>query len=114
MDKDELSKEIKSWAEKMRKEGKMANPTKDHKIALDALQNPLRRDLLKFIGTTGKKTVDEIAKEFNMDASQVKYHLGMLEKSLFVEPEDNSYVLTPRGKGYINDVDWWGYEVEGR
>jgi len=112
MDRDELSKEIKEWAEKMRKDGKMADPTKDHKIALDTLQNPLRRDILKIIGTTGKKTIDEITKELNMESSQIKYHLGMLEKALFVEQEDNSYVLTPRGKGYINDADWWGYEIQ--
>ncbi|BDC35643.1 MAG: ArsR family transcriptional regulator [Candidatus Methanoliparum thermophilum] len=112
MDKDELSIEIKKWAEKMRKEGKMENPTKDHKIALDALQNPLRRDLLKFIGTSSGKTIDEITKEFKMDLTQTKYHLGMLEKSLFIEHKDDLYILTPRGKGYINAVDWWGYDIE--
>ena len=56
---DEILRRKQEWLEKLKREGKLKDPTEDHKIGLIALQNKIRRDIIKFIGINGKKTREE-------------------------------------------------------
>ncbi len=107
---DEILRRKQEWLEKLKREGKLRDPTEDHKIGLIALQNKIRRDIIKFIGINGKKTREEIKEQFHLSNGQAKMHLGLLEQALFVEvvKEDGKeyYVLTPRGEAYLENVEW--------
>ncbi|WP_230972312.1 winged helix-turn-helix domain-containing protein [Archaeoglobus neptunius] len=110
MDKSELLKRKQEWLEKIKKEGKLRDPTEDHKIGLIALQNKIRREILKFIGIGSKRTFGEIKEMFRLSDTQAKMHLDLLEQALFVESFDENgkkcYALTPRGKAYLENVEW--------
>jgi len=94
------------WLEKIKKE---RDPTEDHRMGLIALQNKIRREIMKFIGIGSKKSVEEIKERFNLTDAQVKMHLGLLERALFVEGieenEGRCYVLTPKGEAYLENVE---------
>ncbi len=109
-DKSELLRRKKEWLEKIKKEGKLRNPTEDHKIGLIAIQNRIRREIIKFIGIGGKKNFGEIKERFKLSDSQAKMHLDLLEQALFIESiKENGekyYVLTPRGEAYLENVEW--------
>ncbi|MDY6965983.1 MAG: ArsR family transcriptional regulator [Halobacteriota archaeon] len=105
MNNEDLAKRKEEWIKKIKKEGKLKNPTEDHKLGLKALQHKTRRDILDFIGYDVKKE-DEIRKEFELDDLQLKIHLPMLEQALFVEKEGDFYRLTPRGLSYMENVEW--------
>ncbi len=110
MSRDELLRRKQEWLEKVRREGKLRDPTEDHKIGLMALQNRIRRDIIKFIGMGGKRSFREIKERFRLGDAQAKMHLDLLEQALFIESieDDNEkyYVLTPRGEAYLENVEW--------
>ncbi len=109
-DKNELLRKKQEWLEKVKKEGKLRDPTEDHKIGLIALQNRIRREIIKFIGVDKKKSFEEIKERFNLTDAQAKMHLDLLEQALFIESvKENGkkyYVLTPRGEAYLENVEW--------
>jgi len=45
-DKNELLRRKQEWLERLKKEGKLRDPTEDHKIGLIALQNRIRREII--------------------------------------------------------------------
>ena len=108
--KNDFLRRKQEWLERLKREGKLKDPTEDHKIALRALQNRVRREIIKFIGVGGKKNMGEIAKRFKLKESQAKLHLDLLEQALFIEKieEDGNiyFVLTPRGEAYLENVEW--------
>lgn len=93
----------------MRREGKMKEDmTEDHKACLNALQNPVRRNILKVL-VEQKKSLEQIKAELKLTDSQAIYNLNMLESTLCIEKEESEgvtyYVLTPRGEGYMENVE---------
>jgi len=82
--------------------------TEDHKACLNALQNPVRRNILKAL-VEQKKSFEEIKAEFKLTESQTSYNLNMLESTLCIEKEEiegvTFYVLTTRGEGYMENVE---------
>ena len=100
---------MQEWLEKMKKDGKLREPTEDHRMRLIALQNRIRREILRFIGVGSKKSFEEIKERFNLTDMQAKMHLGLLEQALFVESiEENGkkfYMLTPRGEAHLEHVE---------
>ncbi|MGB9927348.1 MAG: winged helix-turn-helix domain-containing protein [Methanosarcina sp.] len=109
MSPEEAAKRKEEWVAKMKKEGRMKEDmTEDHKTCLNALQNPVRRNILKAL-VKQKKTLDEIKTEFNLNDSQLSYNLNMLESTLCIEKEETGgttyYILTPRGEGYVKNVE---------
>ena len=110
MSKEELMRRKQEWLEKMKREGKLRDPTEDHKIGLMALQNRIRREIIKLIGKEGRKSFEEIKGRFGLSDSQTKMHLDLLEKALFIEAVEKGgekyYVLTPRGEAYLENVEW--------
>ncbi|RLI76160.1 ArsR family transcriptional regulator [Archaeoglobales archaeon] len=110
MGTSELLKRKQEWLERLKKEGKLRDPTEDHKMGLIALQNRTRREIIKFIGIGGKRSFDEIKKKFNLTDAQAKMHLDLLEQALFIESAEEDgkkyYILTPRGEAYLENVEW--------
>lgn len=109
MTPEEAAKRKEEWVAKMKAAGKMKEDmTEDHKTCLNALQNPVRRNILKSL-VEKKKTLEEIKNELKLNDSQASYNLNMLESTLCVEKEENEegtyYVLTPRGEGYMENVE---------
>lgn len=109
MTPEEAAKRKKEWVAKMKREGKMKEDmTEDHKACLNALQNPVRRNILKAL-VGQRKTFEEIKTEFKITDYQANYNLNMLESTLCIEKEENEgvtyYVLTPRGEGYVENVE---------
>jgi predicted transcriptional regulator len=109
MTPEEAAKRKAEWVAKMKKEGRMKEDmTEDHKACLNALQNPVRRNILKAL-VEQKKSLEEIKAEFKLTDSQASYNLNMLESTLCIEKEESEgvpyYVLTPRGEGYMENVE---------
>lgn len=108
MPMDVLEKK-KSWLEKLKREGKLRDPTEDHRIGIFTLQNKVRREIIKFLAD-GKKSFEEIMEKFKLSDFQTKMHLQILEQALFIEcfkEEDRKYyALTPRGEAYLENVEW--------
>ncbi len=109
MTPEEAAKRKKEWVAKMKREGKMKEDmTEDHKACLNALQNPVRRNILKAL-VGQKKSLEEIKTEFKLTDSQASYNLNMLESTLCIEKEEKErvthYFLTPRGEGYVENVE---------
>ena len=105
---DENKKNKEEWIQKMKREGKLnRNPTQDHEAGLKALQNPTRRQILNMLARSPMEE-DDIKEELKIDTMQTRFHLGMLESSLFIEKvtKDNIvvYQLSPRGEGYVENV----------
>lgn len=82
--------------------------TEDHKACLNALQNPVRRNILKALDGR-RMTFEEIKAKFKLTDSQANYNLSTLESTLCIEKKERKgtiyYVLTPRGEGYVENVE---------
>ncbi|SFM85165.1 winged helix-turn-helix domain-containing protein [Methanolobus profundi] len=97
------------WMSKLEKEGRLkANPTEDHAIGLRTMQNPIRRKILKLL-YGGSLSLEEIGEEISLNSSLVKFHVEMLENALYVDRIENSeplaYQISPRGEGYLVNVE---------
>jgi predicted transcriptional regulator len=109
MTPEEAAKRKKEWVSRMKREGRMKEDmTEDHKACLNALQNPVRRKILKALDGR-RMTFEEIKAEFKLPDSQANYNLSTLESTLCIEKEEAEgvqyYVLTPRGEGYVENVE---------
>ncbi len=104
---EDLLRKKQEWLKRVIAEGKLRDPTEDHKVGLLAMQSRIRREIFKFIGD-GKR-LDEIKEKFNLGALEANLHLTLLEQALFVESVEEGgsrkYVLTPRGEGYLKNVE---------
>jgi predicted ArsR family transcriptional regulator len=69
---------------------------KDHSMMLKALENPLRRKIVKSIGAFGK-TRNEIIKELGISESQFKFQLDFLVKECYAELEGEKCRLNAKG-----------------
>lgn len=109
MTPEEAAKRKEEWVSRMKREGRMKEDmTEDHKACLNALQNPVRRNILKALGGH-RMTFEEIKAEFKLTDTQANYNLSTLESTLCIEKEDDEgvqyFVLTPRGEGYVENVE---------
>ncbi|TGC08441.1 winged helix-turn-helix domain-containing protein [Methanolobus halotolerans] len=106
---EDPTKRKHEWMSKLEKEGRLkANPTEDHAIGLRTLQNPTRRKILKMLNGCSL-CIEEIGKKLNLSDSQAKFHVDMLENALYIDRIDNSeptmYQLSPRGEGFLQNVE---------
>lgn len=109
MTPEEAAKRKEEWVSRMRREGRMKEDmTEDHKACLNALQNPVRRNILKALDGR-RMTFEEIKAKFKLTDSQANYNLSTLESTLCIEKKERKgtiyYVLTPRGEGYVENVE---------
>ncbi|MDQ1261965.1 MAG: hypothetical protein QG575_1146 [Euryarchaeota archaeon] len=84
-------------------EAKWWESAEDHRFALEVLQLPLRRKMLKIIAG-GMKSNEQIAEELGLGAVPAKYHLQMLEKALVIEQTQGGWIATPTGLLYLKYV----------
>ena len=75
----------------------------DHGRAYRTLINPIRREILKFIGYS-IKTMKELKCEFEFDETHLNYHLDMLKQSFYVLDSNEGWKLTPRGIGFLENA----------
>jgi len=75
----------------------------DHSNLMRCMSNETRRDLLNFIGYD-VRIMEELKKKFEMEVDQIKYHLSMLEHSLYVMESQEGWKATPRGIGFIENA----------
>jgi len=98
--KSKLTKdEIKIFLEKTESVDKRV----DHSNAMRCMINEIRRELLNFIAYD-VRSMEELMKKFEMEADQVKYHLSMLEHSLYVMESQDGWKATPRGIGFMENA----------
>lgn len=105
INREEWAKRKQEWLEKLKRTQKNISPTEDHKRGLRALQNVQRREILRFIGYD-VKNFEDIKNEIKLDDSQIQFHLSMLEQALFIEKLNDKWRATPRGIGYLENVEW--------
>ena len=98
--KSKLSKdEMKIFLEKVESVDKRV----DHSNAMRCMSNETRRELLNYIGYE-VRNMEEIKKKFEMEEDQLKYHLSMLEHSLYVMESQEGWKSTPWGIGFIENA----------
>jgi len=68
----------------------------DHRMMFRALENPLRRNIVKSIGAFGK-TKKEIMKELKISESQLKFQLDFLIKECYAELDGDKCRLNSKG-----------------
>lgn len=76
----------------------------DHMFALEVLQLPIRRKILKFV-SSGLKSDEQIENEFKLGMSLTQYHLSMLVKALVIERSVGGYRATSIGALYLENVE---------
>ena len=75
----------------------------DHKLMFRTLENPLRRNIIKSIGTFGK-TKNEIMKELGISGSQLKFQLDYLVKMCYIEVEEENCRLNEKGLDLLANI----------
>ena len=75
-----------------------------HRYALEVLQHPLRREMLRLIAG-GMKEADRLAVSLALPASRALYHLQMLEKALVIEQAEGGWSVSPTGELYLKHVE---------
>ncbi|KXA97236.1 hypothetical protein AKJ39_02925 [candidate division MSBL1 archaeon SCGC-AAA259J03] len=92
----------------MPKEWVKETPKEDHRVISRALENPLRRKIMKFIGLESEKKLEEIIENFDLHASEAKTHMSYLEEAEIVEKTDedtSTYKLASIGRNYLKNVE---------
>lgn len=75
-----------------------------HRFALEVLQLPLRRRMLRLIagGMTDARLIGE---ELKLSSAQADYHLSMLEKALVLERYEAGWRATCTGRLFLDKVE---------
>lgn len=72
-----------------------------HLEYLEAISNPLRREILKVL-EGGELTIENLQSRTNLDGKVLEWHLSILEHALCVEKENKDgkvfYKITKEGK----------------
>jgi hypothetical protein len=76
------------------------DPKEEHDHAYRTMMNETRRDLLKYIDTN-IRSLDEIIDKFQLEDTQLKYHLSMLEQLYYLMNTEGGWKATPRGLGFL-------------
>ena len=82
---------------------KTIDHTNDHRLAARTLTNPLRREIMSFIGSEIKST-EEIAEKVDFEENQILFHLDMLKQVFYVWESPEGWKLTPRGIGFLENA----------
>ena len=82
---------------------KTIDHTNDHRLAARTLTNPLRREIMNFIGSEICST-EQIAEKVDIEVNQVLYHLDMLKQVFYVWESSEGWKLTPRGIGFLENA----------
>lgn len=87
-------------------EAKYWETPEEHRFALEVLQHPLRRRILRFLGSgSGARAKQEIDGKFDLKPEQADYHLALPEKALVIERAAGGCRITPMGILYLENVE---------
>ncbi|MFX1497650.1 MAG: hypothetical protein ACFFBH_09005 [Promethearchaeota archaeon] len=103
MEKNNTSKLTKEELREFYEKTKNLDKKLDHGRAYRTLTNPIRRNILNFIGYSIKNS-EQIKKEFQLDDSQLNYHLNMLKQTFYILDSNEGWKLTPRGIGFLENA----------
>ena len=78
---------------------------------MKALDNEMRRDILKVLSTKQNLTFSQLFQDRFSSSSQFTYHLNWLIKHNFVEKTNGKYKLGKEGKKLMNYVELKSVEV---
>jgi DNA-binding transcriptional ArsR family regulator len=112
MAEEDLVRKKHEWMDKLKKEGRLKdNPTEDHATGLRTLQNPTRRKILKMLNGS-PLSIEDIGNRLNLRGPEAKFHVEMLENALYVDKVEGSepvmYQISPRGEGFLQNVEGMG------
>ncbi len=78
-----------------------------------ALSDPVRREILMLL-KNGSMSAGEIAKNFDMTAATISYHLNILKKSdLVFETKYKNYVYYELNTSVVEDIMLWLSQLKG-
>ena len=75
-----------------------------HRFALEVLQLPLRRRMLRLMAS-GMNAAQQLGAELNLSSPLVEYHLSMLEKALVIERHEAGWRVTSTGLLFLEKVE---------
>ncbi len=75
----------------------------DHQLMFKTLENPLRRKVIKSIGSLGK-TKQKIMEELNLSESKLKFQLDFLVEMCYAEVDEENCKLNSKGLELLNNV----------
>ncbi|MDD1732379.1 MAG: ArsR family transcriptional regulator [Methanothrix sp.] len=75
-----------------------------HRFALEVLQLPLRRRMLRLMAS-GMNAAQQMGAELNLSSPLVEYHLSMLEKALVIERHEAGWRVTSTGLLFLEKVE---------
>ena len=75
-----------------------------HRFALEVLQLPLRRRMLRLIAS-GMNAAQQMGAELNLSSPLVEYHLSMLEKALVIQRHEAGWRITSTGLLFLEKVE---------
>ena len=75
-----------------------------HRFALEVLQLPLRRRMLRLMAS-GMNDAQQMGAELNLSSPLVEYHLSMLEKALVIQRHEAGWRVTSTGLLFLEKVE---------
>ncbi|NVM53743.1 MAG: winged helix-turn-helix transcriptional regulator [Candidatus Helarchaeota archaeon] len=95
--------DLEAWRKRVLEKDAQRNPLDEHRRALRAMQNPVRRTIITMLKEKALST-DELAKNLDLDKKTLQYHLQFLKDVFFITIEGNIVDLTPPGVAYTRKV----------
>ena len=68
--------------------------------SMEAFKNPLRRDILRALAER-PLSINELSERVSASGSALKFHLNLLQSSVFIEIDGNTVDLTPGGVSWV-------------
>ena len=68
--------------------------------SMEAFKNPVRRDILRALAKR-PLDIDELSERVGVSGSALKFHLNLLQNSVFIEIDGNMVDLTPGGVSFV-------------
>jgi len=96
------NEELQEWRAKLGEKGD-ANPGEEHRRAMYAMQNPIRREILAMLKNSSL-SVSAIVCHLKCDENAVRYHLQFLLGVFYITLQGDVVDLTPRGVAYLRNV----------
>ena len=75
-----------------------------HRFALEVLQLPLRRRMLRLMAS-GMNDARQMGAELNLSSPRLEYHLSMLEKALVIGRHEAGWRVTSTGLLFLEKVE---------
>ena len=95
--------DLEAWRKRALEKNPQRDPLDEHRRALRAMQNPIRREIISMLKEEAV-SMDKLAKNLNLDEKTLQYHLQFLKDIFFIKIEGNIVDLTPPGVAYTRKV----------